>query len=70
MVFLVGHNSRPGPEIDLAFEVRKWPSSRFQADTRDLKRIVDDLGRNIQDARATVAGFVQKPNASDPEEVL
>jgi hypothetical protein len=70
MFFLVGHNSRPGPEIDLAFEVRKMALESIQADTRDLKRMVDDLGRNIQDARATVAGFVQNPLDTAAQKLL
>jgi hypothetical protein len=61
IVFVVGANSRPGPEIDLAFELRKMAWDSIQADTQGLKHVVDNLGHNIQEARATVAGFVQNP---------
>jgi hypothetical protein len=61
IVLLAGANSRPGPEIDLAFDVRKMAWDSIEADTKDLKRAVDNLGQNIHEARATVAGFVQNP---------
>ncbi|HUK07786.1 MAG TPA: hypothetical protein VLX09_07975, partial [Stellaceae bacterium] len=61
VILLVGHNSRPGPEIDLAFEVRKMAVESIQADTRDLKRMVEAVGQDIQSARATIAGVVHNP---------
>lgn len=70
IVLLIGVNSRPGPEIELAFEVRKMAWDSIQADTRDLKRVVDNLGHNIQEARTTVAGFVQNPLDTAAQKLL
>ena len=70
IVFLAGHNSRPGPEIDLALEMRKMALDSVQMDSRELKRMLDDLGRNIQGARATVAGFVQNPLDTAAQKLL
>jgi hypothetical protein len=61
VILLVGNNARPGPEIDLAFEVRKMAVESIQADTRDLKRMVEAVSQDIQNARATIAGVVQNP---------
>lgn len=61
VVFLAGHNCRPGPEIDLAFEVRQMALDAIQADTRDLKRTLEAFAQDIQSARATIAGLVQNP---------
>jgi hypothetical protein len=70
IVFLAGHNSRPGPELDVAFEVRRMALDSIQADSRDLKHIVENLGRNIQDARTTVEGFVQNPLDTAAQKLL
>ena len=70
IVLLVGANSRPGLEIDLAFEVRKMAVDSLQADTRDLKHVIDNFGHSVQEARATVAGFVQNPLDTAAQKLL
>jgi hypothetical protein len=37
IVVLVARNSEPGPEIELALDVRKMAIDAIQADARDLK---------------------------------
>ncbi len=61
IVLLVASNSHPGPEIELAFEVRKMAIDSIQADARDLKLTVDALGTEMKNVRATVTGLVQNP---------
>jgi hypothetical protein len=70
VILLIGHNSRPGPEIDLAFEVRKMAIESIQADSRDLKLRVEAFARELQSARATIAGFVQSPLDAAAQKLL
>lgn len=70
VVLLIGAHSRPGPEIDLALEVRKMAWDSLEADTRELKRTIEGFGQNIQAARATVAGFVQNPLDAAAQKLL
>jgi len=61
IVWMVAINSRPGPEIDLALDVRKMAVEAIQTDSRDLKLTIDALGQEIRDAKATIVGFVHNP---------
>jgi hypothetical protein len=61
IVMLVGRSSQPGPEIELAFDVRKMAIESIQADARDLKATIDALGQEIREAKATIAGYVHNP---------
>ena len=61
IVVLVGRNSRPGPEIELAFDVRKMAIESIQADARDLKLTIAALGQDLREAKDTIAGFVHNP---------
>jgi hypothetical protein len=61
IVLLVGSNSRPGPEIDVAFEVRKMAVEAIQADTRDLKLAIAAVGEQVQDVKANITQLVQNP---------
>jgi hypothetical protein len=61
IAMLIARNSGPGPEIELALDVRKMALDAIQADARDLKLTIDALGQQIQDAKDTIAGFVQNP---------
>jgi hypothetical protein len=70
VVLLIGANSRPGPEIDLALDVRQMAWDSIQADTKDLKHALDNLGQNFREARATVAGFVQNPLDTAAQKLL
>ena len=61
IVLLVARNVEPGPEIELAFEVRKMAIDAIQADARDLKVTFDTFGQEIRDVKDTIAGFVHNP---------
>lgn len=60
-VLLVASRSRPGPEIDLAFEVRNMAVESIKADTRDLKVTVEAVGHGVQAAKDNIAQLVQNP---------
>jgi hypothetical protein len=61
IIMLIGLNSKPGPELDVAMDVRKMALEAIQHDTRDLKVTVESLGVEIRQAKETVAGFVHNP---------
>ncbi|HUI12851.1 MAG TPA: phage holin family protein [Xanthobacteraceae bacterium] len=61
IIVLVGSNARPGPEIDVAFEVRKMAVDAIQEDTRDLKVTLEAVGDEIKNVKETIAGIVQNP---------
>ena len=60
-IALLGSSIRPGPEIELAFDVRKMAIEAIQTDTRDIKGTVDSLGQQIQQTKDTIAGLVHRP---------
>jgi len=60
-VLLVGSNARPGPEIDVAFEVRKMAVEAIQADTRELKFTIDAVGQEVKGLKANITQLVQSP---------
>ena len=61
IVMLLARNSAPGPEIELALDVRKMAIDAIQEDARDLKVTIDALGQEIRDAKDAIAGFVHNP---------
>jgi hypothetical protein len=67
---LLGRSIRPGPEIELAFDVRKMAIEAIQADARDIKDTVDSLGQQIRQTKDTIAGFVHRPLDTAAEHLL
>jgi len=61
IVLLVGSNARPGPEIEVAFEVRKMAVEAIQADTRDLRLTIDAVGQEVKGLKANITQLVQNP---------
>jgi len=61
IVLLVGSNSRPGPEIEVAFDVRKMALEAIQADARDLKLTIEAVGQEVRDVKANITQLVQNP---------
>jgi hypothetical protein len=53
--------SRPGPEIDLALDMRKMAVEAVQTDARDLKLAIDALGQEIRQARENLVAFTHNP---------
>ncbi len=54
-------NARPGPEIELAFDVRKMAIDAIQGDARDLKLTIDALTHEIREVKANIVGFAHNP---------
>ena len=61
IVLVIGSNSRPGPEIDVAFEVRKMAVEAIQADARDLKLTIEGIGQEVKGVKANITQLVQNP---------
>jgi len=61
IVLLTGGNTRPGPEIDVAFEVRKMAVEALQADTRDLKLTIEFFRQELSSVRTNITQLVQNP---------
>jgi len=61
IILLVGSNCRPGPELDLAFEVRKMAVEAVQVDARDLKLTLEAVGQQVKSAKESITGIVQNP---------
>lgn len=70
IIVLLGRSIRPGPEIELAFDVRKMAVEAIQADSRDIKDTVDSLGQQIRQTKDTIAGFVHRPLDTAAEHLL
>ena len=70
IVMLIGRSSEPGPEIDLAFDVRKMAIEAIQADARELKLTIDALGQEIQETKNTITGFVRNPLDAAAQKLL
>ena len=70
IVSLIAGNSRPGPEIELAFDVRKMAIDAIQADARDVKLVVDTFGQELRDAKANLIALKQHPLDVATEKLL
>jgi hypothetical protein len=70
IVLLAAGNSQPGPELELAFEVRKMAVDSIQADTRDLRLTVDALGQEAKAVKANITQLVQNPLDLAAQKVL
>lgn len=70
ILLLVASSARPGPEIDLAMDVRKMAVDALQTDARDIKLAVDALGQDIREAKASVLGFAHHPLDTAAEKIL
>ncbi|HWM45849.1 MAG TPA: phage holin family protein [Xanthobacteraceae bacterium] len=70
VIALLARSAKPGPEIELALEVRKMAVESLQADTRDLKITVDMLGHDMRQAKDAIAGFVHNPLSVATDKLL
>jgi len=70
IVLLVGRSAQPGPELDLALDVRKMALESIQTDARDLKVTVDTLGQEVRQAKESIAGFVHNPLSMATDKLL
>ncbi len=70
IVLLVAGSAQPGPEIDLAMEVRKMAIDSIQVDARDLKISFDTLGQELRGVKDTITGLVQNPLDTAAQKLL
>jgi len=61
IVVLIAGKSRPGPELDLAFEVRKMAVESIQTDARDLKVMLEALGHEVKGVKANITQLLHNP---------
>jgi len=61
LVMLLARRCEPGPELQLALDVRQMAIEAIQADASELKSTIDTLGREIRDAKQTLVAFVHNP---------
>jgi hypothetical protein len=61
VILLIANSSRPGPEIDMAFEMRRMALDSMQANARDLKITVDAITQEIKNVKQNVAAVVHNP---------
>jgi hypothetical protein len=61
IVALVAKTSAPGPEMQLASEVRKMAVDSIEADAGEVRQVIDALGQDLREAKETVLGFARNP---------
>lgn len=70
IIMLLAWNVKPGPEIEIAFDVRKMAIASIETDARELRLTVDSLSQEIKRAKDTMAGFAHHPLDSAAEKLL
>ena len=70
VVLLVASKSRPGPEIDMAFEMRRMAVDSLQEDARGLKITVDAITHEMKTMKENVAAVVHNPLDVAAEKLL
>lgn len=70
IVMLLARSAAPGPELDLALEVRTMAVEAIQADAGDLKATIEALGREIREARDSIVGFAHNPLDAAAQKLL
>jgi hypothetical protein len=61
LIALYAGTARPGPELDLAMEVRGLAIKSLQADARNLEASAKAYTQQFRDARDRISGFVGNP---------
>ncbi|MGY3534606.1 phage holin family protein [Bradyrhizobium embrapense] len=70
IVLLIALRSHPGPEIDVALEVRKTALESLHEDARDIKLTIDVLGQEIRNVKQSVTALVHNPLDVAAEKLL
>jgi hypothetical protein len=70
IMLLLASRSRPGPEIDIALEVRSTALESIHEDTRDLKLTIDAMGQEIRSVTQNVTALVHNPLDLAAEKLL
>jgi hypothetical protein len=70
IVLLLGRSARPGPEIELALDLRRMAVESVQADAQDLKLAAEALGQQVRQTRDSIAGLIHHPFDTATEKLL
>jgi hypothetical protein len=70
IMLLLASRSRPGPEIDIALELRKTALESIHEDARDLKLTIDAMGQEIRSVKQNVTALVHNPLDVATEKLL
>jgi hypothetical protein len=70
LVLLLANNSRPGPEIDMAFEMRRIAVDAMQEDARHLKLSLDTMVGEMRAVKENFAAVVHHPLDAAAEKLL
>ena len=70
IMLLLAGRSHPGPEIDIAFELRKTALESIHEDARDLKLTIDAMGQEIRNVKQSVTALVHNPLDVAAEKLL
>ena len=70
VMLLLASRSRPGPEIDIALELRKTALESIHEDARDLRLRIDAMGQEIRSVKQNVTALVHNPLDVATEKLL
>jgi methyl-accepting chemotaxis protein len=70
IVLVVASAAQPGPEIDLALEVRKNALDSLGEDARDFKQAIEAIGQELRNVKQNVAAVVHNPLDLAAEKLL
>ena len=70
MIMLFARSIEPGPELELALDVRKMAVAALETDTQDLKSTLDSFGQEVPRTKETFTGLLQHPLDTARERLL
>lgn len=70
IVLLLSSRVAPGPEMELALDVRGMAIEGLQADAQELKLAIDALGQEMRSAKETLIGFAHNPLDTAAQKLL
>ena len=70
ITLLLASRSHPGPEIDIALELRKTALESIHEDARDLRLTIDAMGQEIRNVKQNVTALVHNPLDVATEKLL
>ena len=70
IMLLFASRSHPGPEIDVALELRKTALESIHEDARDLRLTIDAMGQEIRNVKQNVTALVHNPLDIATEKLL
>jgi hypothetical protein len=70
IVLLAAIRSHPGPEIEIALDVRRMALESIHEDARDLKLTIDALGHEIRTVKENITAAVHNPLDVAAEKLL